>query len=121
MSESPNARLTGKELVALVESMPKASRTELVQAAGYVAADGRRCFTDFYVALLEARGHVLPKDEERVDGRATRPVSFRTTVLSHGGLLIGKRYVQDALGLAPGGKAAIAVKDGKLTLVADRS
>jgi hypothetical protein len=115
MTNTPNAkRLTGDDLLALVDSMPRASKTELVEAAGYVSADGRRQFTKLYQALLEARGQALPGSG---DGRSGRALSYRTTVLSHGGVLIGQRYVQ-ALGLDRGDHAAIELKKGKLVLSA---
>lgn len=114
-------RLAGPELLAMVDSMPKATKSEMVRAAGYIEVrdDGteRRLFTEFYEALLAAGGHPLPSGGVQSE----RALTYRTQVLSHGGLLIGKRYVQDALGLEPGDKAAIEVQDGKLLLVAERN
>jgi hypothetical protein len=108
-------RLTGPELIAMVDSMPTATKSDLVRATGYIElkADGseRRLFTEFYEALLTAGGQSLPGAGPRPE----RPLSFKTTVLSHGGLLVGKRYVE-ALGLEPGDTAAIAVEDGRVAL-----
>jgi hypothetical protein len=116
MTETPNTRLTGPELLAMVASMPNASRSELVRAAGYVDPDGRRRFGEFYEAMLAAKGQKLPGASCAGDGRGNRSLSYRTTVLSHGGMLVGKRYVE-AMGLEVGDQADIQVKNGKLILV----
>jgi hypothetical protein len=108
-------RLTGEELIAAVDAMPHASKTELCVATGYVRErDGKvqRQFSRFYRALLKAKGQALPSDR---GSDAARPLSYCTSVLSHGGVLIGKRYVEQ-LGLAHGDQAEIEVMPGTLKL-----
>ena len=107
--------LTGSELIAKVDSMPNASKTELCIETGYVRErDGKveRQFARFYRALLAAKGQRL--DGGKDDG-AGRPLSYQTTVLSHGGLLIGARYVEQ-LGLKHGDRAQIQVRGGAMKL-----
>jgi hypothetical protein len=114
-----NDKLTGPELLAMVDSMPNASRTELVEACGYVSSVGQRQFTDFYEALLEAKGLKLSVSGAG-DGRGNRSLSYRTTVLSHGGVLVGKRYVE-AMGLDVGDQADIKIKGDKVVLAPAQS
>jgi hypothetical protein len=117
-------RLTGAELIAKVDSLPEASKavkfslSDLVRAAGYVSTkkDGteRLNFTAFYEALLKARGQKLPAGS---DTPAPRQLSYQTTVLSHGGVLVGNAYLR-GLGLKPGQKAQILVGDDQVVLSA---
>jgi hypothetical protein len=112
--------LTGQELIDTVDSMPHASKSELCLATGYVRErDGKvqRQFSRFYRALLKAKGQALPSDRG-TDG--VRPLSYCTSVLSHGGVLLGKRYVE-MLGLKHGDQAEIEVGRGTLKLRPRRS
>lgn len=113
-------RLMGPELIAMVDSMPKASKSDIVRATGYVEvrADGtaRRLFTEFYEALLAAGGQAVPGG----GSHSERPLSYKTKVLSHGGLLVGIRYVE-SMGLKPGDMAAISVEGGKVVLSPDQN
>jgi hypothetical protein len=114
--------LTGKELIAAVDSMPQATKSELCMATGYVRErDGKvqRQFSRFYRALLQAKGQHLPSERGNTEG-AGRPLSYCTTVLSHGGILLGKRYVE-SMGLAHGDQAEIEVARGCVKLRPRRS
>ena len=48
--------LKGTELLETIRSMETASRTEQCLACGYVRENGKPAFTDFYTAILDARG-----------------------------------------------------------------
>jgi hypothetical protein len=108
--------LTGAALIAKVEEMPGASKSELVRACGYVSAkkDGgeRLNFTAFYEAMAVAQGAPLPQGDA---GGGGRKLSYTTTVLTTG-VLIGKRYVE-LLGLKPGDKLRIMVTHDKISVV----
>lgn len=111
-------RLKGAELIAMVDSMPGASKSELCIATGYVRERNgktQRQFARFYRALLEAKGQHLNGGKGGGDG--LRPLSYATIVLSHGGILIGKRYVEQ-LGLAHGDRAAIQIRGGVMKITA---
>jgi antirestriction protein len=49
-------RITGDGLLSLVADFQGRPRADVVAAAGYYRPDGRLSFTDFYVALLAAKG-----------------------------------------------------------------
>jgi hypothetical protein len=87
--------LKGAELLDLIKSMPDASKSELVRAAGYVSTkkDGteRLNFTGFYEATLEAKGTVFG---EKASSKSGRKLSFVASVQFNGNLMIGKSYVQ---------------------------
>jgi hypothetical protein len=110
--------LTGAALIAKVREMPGASKSELVRACGYVSAkkDGgeRLNFTAYYEALAVAHGAPLPQGDTAASG--PRKLSYATTVLTTGAMVIGKRYVEQ-LGLAPGDEVGIEVAGGRINLV----
>ena len=109
--------LTGAALIAKGKEMPGASKSELVRACGYVSAkkDGgeRLNFTAYYEALAVAHGAPLPQGGGSDGGRK---LSYATTVLTTGAMVIGKRYVEQ-LGLAPGDEVDIKVAKGRISLV----
>jgi hypothetical protein len=109
--------LTGAELIAKVKAMPGASKSELVRACGYVSAKkagGERLnFTAFYEAMAVAQGAPLPQGDA---GGGGRKLSYATTVLTTGAMVIGKRYVEQ-LELQPGDEVVIVVERGKISLV----
>jgi hypothetical protein len=115
--------LTGAALIAKVEEMPGASKSELVRACGYVSAkkEGgeRRNFTAFYKAMVVAQGTPLPQGDAPLPqgdaGGGGRKLSYTTTVLTTG-VLIGKRYVE-LLGLKPGDKLRIMVTQDEISVV----
>ena len=54
----PNASaLTGDALLDMIATMPGSTRTEQCRACGY-EVDGRLHFTDFFTAILEAKGQL---------------------------------------------------------------
>jgi hypothetical protein len=111
------APLTGDELIAKVDSMPGASKTELCTATGYVREKNgktERQFARFYRAVLAAKGQRLDGGRS---GDGARSLSYQTAVLSHGGVLIGARYVEQ-LGLKHGDHAVIQIKGGVMKLTA---
>ena len=55
------APLTGDALLSLLASMPDASKSDLVRAAGYIREDGKLNYTAFYEAFLPAKGVPAPK------------------------------------------------------------
>lgn len=88
--------LTGADLLAQVKALSDASKGEMAKACGYVSTkkDGgeRINFTDFYLALLEAKGLELGGSEKM--GRGGRKLSYKAVVQGNGNLLIGKAYTQ---------------------------
>ena len=60
MTISTAPRLTGDALLSLVDSMKDAAKSDIVRAANYTETKEngteRLCFTDFYEALIEAKG-----------------------------------------------------------------
>ena len=55
--------LKGTELLDTIRSMETASRTEQCLACGYVRENGKPAFTDFYTAILDARGITINESE----------------------------------------------------------
>ena len=49
--------LTGDSLLDMIACMPGSTRTEQCRACGY-EIDGRLHFTDFFTAILEAKGEL---------------------------------------------------------------
>ena len=96
--------LTGAELLAKVQEMGDASKTDLATACGYVSQkkDGsdRVNFTAFYEALLNAKGIDLGAGGAGL-GKAGRKLSYIAKVQGNGNLLIGKAYTA-MLDLKPG-------------------
>jgi hypothetical protein len=107
--------LTGDALLEKVKGLGGASKSELVRACGYVSTkkDGteRLNFTAFYEALAVAKGAL-----EAPQRGAGRPLSYQTSVLTTGAMVIGRRYVEE-LGLVPGDEVAIKVSKGQISLV----
>ena len=59
----PNASaLTGDALLNMIATMPDSTRTEQCRACGY-EIDGRLHFTDFFTAILEAKGEIKTVDQ----------------------------------------------------------
>jgi hypothetical protein len=98
----PAPPLTGAELLAKVQQLDGASKTELVRACGYASTkkDGteRLNFTAFYGALLEAKGVALEGSTNKTPGRN---LSFKAKVQFNGNLMVGKAYTA-LLDLKPG-------------------
>ena len=54
--------LTGDALLDMIATMPGSTRTEQCRACGY-ESDGRLHFTDFFTAILEARGELKTEEQ----------------------------------------------------------
>ena len=102
------------ELLDKVRELADASRREVVRACGYVTTtkDGRERlnFTAFYEALLQAEG-------VRIGGGSGRgrKLGFAARIQGNGNLLVSKAYTRQ-LGLAPGDRMAIEIRDGHVVL-----
>lgn len=98
-----NSPLTGKGLLQKVKDLQHLSKRQTAKECGYytVTKDGdtRINMTDFYDALLEAKGISLEPEKTR-DGRGREP-SYTVTVHSNGQIVIGAAYTKE-MGLKPG-------------------
>lgn len=124
--------LQGDRLLARLHQLQGLSRSELVRACGYATRsdDGREHlhFTEFYEAVLEAKGVHLPGHGGR--SRASRSaqgrhLSFNTHVHFNGNLMVGRAYTEK-LQLKPGDQFRIHLHEGVIRLTpletgADRS
>ncbi|MFE4105348.1 AbrB family transcriptional regulator [Almyronema epifaneia] len=103
MAETKTAPLTGKGLLQKVKDLSHLSKKETARECGYytVTKDGqvRVNLTDFYDALLAARGITL-NPESAKDGRGREP-TYRVSVHKNGQIVIGSTYTQE-MGLKPG-------------------
>lgn len=106
--------LTGQELLAKVKELNHLPKSELVRECGYVIGD-RVCFTQFYDALLQAKGLNVGKSLKA--GRPGRNLSFRTKVQFNGKLSVGEGYVK-AMGFKPGDEFEIKLGRNSVTLTA---
>ena len=52
-------RVTGSGLISLARDFEDRTKSSMVAAAGYVKPDGKLAWTDFYTALIEAKGDKL--------------------------------------------------------------
>ena len=115
---SPEAMLTGSDLLAKVKELGDVGKSEIVRSCGYVSAkkDGseRLNFTAFYEALLEAKGVELGKATNV--GKGGRKLSYVATVQGNGNLLIGKAYTA-MLDLQPGDEFEIKLGRKQIRLV----
>jgi hypothetical protein len=115
--------LQGDQLLAKLKELRGRNRSELVRACGYVSTteDGREHthFTDFYEAVLEAKGVHLPGQGERRRTRRGAPgrqLSFNTHVHFNGNLMVGRAYTEQ-LQLQPGDQFRIQLADGEIRLI----
>lgn len=108
--------LTGKELLDRVKELSHLSKTEMVQACGYLTTtkDGkvRTNFTAFYEAILEAKGMSLG---DAVASRG-RSASYRVKVQANGNLMIGYSYTKK-MGWEPNQEFEIKLGRDKITLI----
>jgi AbrB family looped-hinge helix DNA binding protein len=100
--------LTGRQLLQKVKELSQLPRRETAKQCGYysVSKNGasRVNLTDFYDAVLEAKG--IPLDPEKSkDGRG-REASYRVSVHKNGQIVIGSAYTE-AMGLKPGDRFEI--------------
>ncbi|NEO27548.1 MAG: AbrB family transcriptional regulator [Kamptonema sp. SIO4C4] len=100
MSETP---LTGKALLQKVKELAHLPRRETAKKCGYYSTTKsgqvRVNLTDFYDAVLAARGVALDPDGAK-DGRGREP-TYRVSVHKNGQIVIGSTYTQE-MGLKPG-------------------
>ncbi|MCY4055901.1 MAG: valine--tRNA ligase [Cyanobacteria bacterium MAG CAR4_bin_6] len=102
------------ELLNKVHELAGASKTEVIRACGYVTTTksgrSRLNVTAFYEALLQAKG-------VRIGGnpKGGRRLGFAGRIQGNGNLVIGKAYTRQ-LGLAPGDRLAIRIRDGQVML-----
>ncbi|MBW4602765.1 MAG: AbrB family transcriptional regulator [Calothrix sp. FI2-JRJ7] len=103
MSETATAPLTGKALLAKVKELSTLPRRERAKQCGYYTTTKggqvRVNLTDFYDALLSARGIPLSPESPK-DGRGREP-TYRVSVHQNGQIVIGATYTK-AMGLEPG-------------------
>jgi hypothetical protein len=115
--------LRGDQLLAKLHQLRDLNRSELVRACGYVSHshDGRERlhFTDFYGAILEAKGVHLPgRGAPALTRRSAqgRQLSFNTHVHFNGNLMVGRAYTEQ-LQLQPGDQFRIHLNDGEIRLI----
>ncbi len=103
MSETATAPLTGKALLAKVKELSNLPRRERAKQCGYYTVTKnnqvRVNLTDFYDALLSARGIPLSPEAPK-DGRGREP-TYRVSVHQNGQIVIGATYTK-AMGLKAG-------------------
>ena len=103
MAETSSAPLTGKALLQKVKELSHLSRREVARHCGYYSTtknnQTRVNLTEFYNALLEARGVSL-NPEGTKDGRGREP-TYRVSVHKNGQIVIGSTYTQE-MNLKPG-------------------
>ncbi len=103
MTETATAPLTGKALLTKVKELSSLPRRERAKQCGYFTVTKnnqvRVNLTDFYDALLSARGIPLSPETPK-DGRGREP-TYRVSVHQNGQIVIGATYTK-AMGLKPG-------------------
>jgi len=103
--------LVGQELLVKVKELSDLNKSDLVRECGYVKND-KLCFTQFYEALLEAKGLQMNKPAKR-----GRSLTYKTKVLFNGRVMIGEGYIQE-MGLVPGDEFEIKIGRKSVTLAA---
>jgi hypothetical protein len=103
--------LVGQDLINKVKELSDLNKSDLVRECGYVKND-KVCFTQFYEALLEAKGLQM-----NVPGKRGRSLTYKTKVQFNGKLSIGEGYVQE-MGFKPGDEFKIKVTRNSVTLTA---
>ena len=111
--------LTGSELLEMINKLGDCSKTELARGCGYVVTkkDGSEQvkFTQFYEALLEAKGISL--SGKSGVGKGGRKLSYKAKVQGNGNLLVGMAYTA-MLNLEPGDEFTIKLSEKKgVTLI----
>ena len=103
MTETATAPLTGKALLHKIKELSDLPRRERAKRCGYYTVTKNKQvrvnLTDFYDALLAARGIPLSPEEPK-DGRGREP-TYRVSVHKNGQIVIGSTYTE-AMGLKPG-------------------
>ena len=104
--------LKGAELLAKVKELGNAPKSELVRACGYLIKD-RLAFTQFYEALLEAKG----VDLGGKPASKGRKLTYKAKVQFNGKLQIGDGYMRE-MGDEPGAEFDIKIRGNSITLTA---
>lgn len=103
MTETSPTPLTGKALLQKVKELSHLPRRETAKHCGYYTItkndQTRVNLTDFYDAVLAARGIPLSSDGTK-DGRGREP-TYRVSVHKNGQIVIGATYTE-SMGLKPG-------------------
>lgn len=103
MTETATAPLTGKALLNKVKELSHLPRRETAKRCGYYSVTknnlDRVNLTDFYDAVLEARGIALNPEGSK-DGRG-REATYRVSVHKNGQIVIGSTYTE-SMGLKSG-------------------
>ena len=112
--------LTGPELLAKVKELGDAPKTELAKGCGYIVTkkDGSEQvkFTQFYEALLEAKGLTFSTNGSGGVGKGGRKLSYKAVVQGNGNLLVGKAYTA-MLDLKPGDEFDIKLGKKAIRLI----
>ena len=112
--------LQGAELLERVRSLGDVPRSALVRGCGYSRRDrdGREhlLYTQFYEALLAAKGLQFSNGNGADRSREGRRLSFRSHVHFNGNLMVGKAYT-DLLDLQPGDSFEIKVEGQGFRLI----
>lgn len=103
MSDTATSPLTGKALLNKIKELKGESRREVARQCGYYSVtkknQARVNLTEFYNALLEARGVSLSPEGIK-DGRGREP-TYRVSVHKNGQIVIGSTYTEE-MNLKPG-------------------
>jgi hypothetical protein len=103
MTDNLTTPLTGKALLQRVKELNNLPKREQAKKCGYftLGKDGvaRVNLTDFYEAVLAARGFAINPDQNK-DGRGREP-TFRVSVHKNGQIVIGSTYTR-SMGLSEG-------------------
>ena len=112
--------LTGAELLARVKELGDCAKTDLAKGCGYVVTkkDGSEQvkFTQFYEALLEAKGLTFTTKGVGGIGKGGRKLSYKAVVQGNGNLLVGKAYTA-MLELEPGAEFEIKLGRKQIRLI----
>lgn len=112
--------LTGADLLAKVKELGDCAKTDLAKGCGYIVTkkDGSEQvkFTQFYEALLEAKGLTFSTGGSGGVGKGGRKLSYKAVVQGNGNLLIGKAYTA-MLDLNPGDEFDIKLGKKAIRLV----
>jgi len=71
-----SVRLKGDELLSYIKDHESASKTDQCLGCGYVKESGKLAFTDWYEAILEARGVSIDKEEEEEEEISELPTTY---------------------------------------------
>ncbi|MEM9809520.1 MAG: AbrB family transcriptional regulator [Cyanobacteria bacterium P01_D01_bin.56] len=103
MTDKPTP-IAGKSLLKKIQEFSHLPKREMAKACGYYTItkddQARINLSDFYDALLAAKGIQLDPKSKNLDGRG-REASYRTSVHKNGQIVLGNAYTEE-MGLKPG-------------------